>query len=50
MEIAIDASTGLPVWSFTTPQGLYGGIAISDGRIFFGDLEDNFFCFGVPRQ
>lgn len=48
--VAIDAATGTGLWLFDTGNLLYGGIAISDGRIFFGDTEGNLYAFEVTRS
>jgi outer membrane protein assembly factor BamB len=46
--VAMDANTGETLWSFGTPGVHFGGIAISKGRIYFGDLQGNLYCFRVP--
>jgi polyvinyl alcohol dehydrogenase (cytochrome) len=48
LAFALDADTGEIVWSFHPKAGCYGGIAISRGRIYFGDLAGNLYCFAVP--
>ncbi len=46
--VALDAETGDPLWYFNTQAGCYGGIAISQGRIYFGDTSGNLYAFGLP--
>jgi outer membrane protein assembly factor BamB len=47
LAVGLDAQSGSVLWSFTTAADGYGGIAIADGRIFFGDLAGNFYAFGL---
>lgn len=47
--IALDAATGALLWKTDTGFLLYGGVAISDGRIFFGDSAGNLYAYAVPR-
>ncbi len=47
--VALDARNGVPLWKFDAGAPLYGGIAISDGRVFFGDTAGNLYAFEVPR-
>jgi len=46
--VALDAESGTVLWQFDAAAALYGGIAISNGRIFFGDLAGNLYAFAVP--
>lgn len=46
---ALDAADGRLLWWTDAGSTLYGGIAISDGRIFFGDTAGNFYAFEVAR-
>ncbi len=46
---ALDASTGAVLWQARGASDLYGGVAISDGRIFFGDTAGYLYAFEVPR-
>jgi polyvinyl alcohol dehydrogenase (cytochrome) len=48
--VALDAATGALLWRFDTGAPLYGGIAISDGRVFFGDTVGNLYAFEVARS
>lgn len=48
LAFALDAETGETLWSFKTKAYCFGGIAISKGRLFFGDLGGNLYCFRVP--
>jgi len=45
---AVRAETGALLWSFRMDAQGYGGVAISSGRIFVGDLGGNLYAFGVP--
>jgi outer membrane protein assembly factor BamB len=45
--VALDAATGTLLWASRAAAPIYGGVAISDGRIFFGDTAGNVFTFGV---
>ena len=47
--VGLDAATGALLWKASTGSPMYGGIAISDGRIFFGATGGLFFAFEVPR-
>jgi outer membrane protein assembly factor BamB len=47
--LALDAATGSLLWWTDTGSPMYGGVAISDGRIFFGDAGGNLFAFEVSR-
>jgi outer membrane protein assembly factor BamB len=46
--VALDAETGNLLWEFDDPAILYGGVAISRGRIFFGDMDGRLYAFGIP--
>jgi outer membrane protein assembly factor BamB len=46
--VALDAETGNLLWEFDDPGILYGGVAISRGRIFFGDMDGRLYAFGIP--
>ncbi|HMF07502.1 MAG TPA: PQQ-binding-like beta-propeller repeat protein [Thermoanaerobaculia bacterium] len=46
--LALDAETGAILWEFDDSAVLYGGIAISRGRIYFGDVEGRLYAFGIP--
>ncbi len=46
--VALDADTGAQLWEFDDPAILYGGIAVSRGRIYFGDMDGRLYAFGVP--
>ncbi len=48
--VALDAATGALLWRFDTGVILYGGIAVSDGRIFFGDTNGNLYAFEVTSN
>jgi polyvinyl alcohol dehydrogenase (cytochrome) len=48
--VALDAATGTLLWRFDTGAILYGGIAVSDGRIFFGDTLGNLYAFEVTSN
>ena len=50
LAFALDASTGEILWSFKTHAYCFGGIAISKGRLYFGDLAGNLYCFRVPES
>jgi len=45
---ALDAATGNVLWSYRTDSILYGGIAISGGAIFVGDLSGKLYAFRIP--
>lgn len=47
LAVGLDAGTGAVLWSFTTAVDCYGGIAVSDGKLFFGDLGGNFYAFAL---
>jgi len=47
--VALDAATGRLLWTFKTHPPIFGGVAISDGRIFFGDAGGNLFAFEISR-
>jgi polyvinyl alcohol dehydrogenase (cytochrome) len=46
--VALDAETGALLWHADAAAKLFGGIAISNGRIFFGDVAGNLYAFAVP--
>lgn len=46
--VALDAATGSVLWSYTMKAAGFGGIAISGGRIFVGDLSGTIYAFGIP--
>jgi outer membrane protein assembly factor BamB len=46
--VALDAATGAVLWHGEASEILWGGIAISDGRIFFGDFGGNLYAYEVP--
>ena len=48
LAFALDAATGEILWSFKPGAYCFGGIAISKGRLYFGDLAGNLYCFRVP--
>ncbi len=45
---ALDADTGAVLRQMDASADLYGGIAISNGRIYFGDLTGNVYAYGIP--
>ncbi|MGH9443820.1 MAG: PQQ-binding-like beta-propeller repeat protein [Thermoanaerobaculia bacterium] len=48
--VALDAATGDLLWkSGVAASDIYGGVPISDGRIFFGDTLGNLYCYEIPR-
>jgi polyvinyl alcohol dehydrogenase (cytochrome) len=47
--VAIDASDGRLLWWTDAGSPLYGGVAISDGRVFFGDTAGSLRAFEVAR-
>jgi outer membrane protein assembly factor BamB len=47
LAFALDAGTGDLVWSFKPNAYCFGGIAISKGRLYFGDLAGTLYCFRV---
>jgi len=49
LAFALDAATGEILWSFEPGASCFGGIAISKGRLYFGDLAGNLYCFRVPE-
>ncbi len=49
IAFGLNAATGEILWSFETPGACFGGIAISRGRILFGDLTGTLYCFSIPR-
>jgi polyvinyl alcohol dehydrogenase (cytochrome) len=44
---ALDAQTGAMLWHFESESPFYGGIAISKGRIYFGDVGGLLYAFGL---
>ena len=48
--IALDSATGALLWSSRSEAPIYGGFAISDGRIYFGDTSGAFYCFAVSSS
>jgi polyvinyl alcohol dehydrogenase (cytochrome) len=48
--VALDAATGELLWSFTTNAQCFGGVAITDRGIFFGDLSGTLYAFGISIQ
>jgi polyvinyl alcohol dehydrogenase (cytochrome) len=49
LAFALDAATGETLWSFQPGAYCFGGIAISKGRLYFGDLAGHLYCFRVPQ-
>jgi polyvinyl alcohol dehydrogenase (cytochrome) len=49
LAFGLDAATGAILWSFETAGACFGGIAISHGRIVFGDLTGTLYCFSIPQ-
>jgi outer membrane protein assembly factor BamB len=49
LAFVLDAATGDTLWSFQPVAYCFGGIAISNGRLYFGDLAGNLYCFRVPN-
>jgi outer membrane protein assembly factor BamB len=49
LAFGLDAATGRILWSFRTAGTCFGGIAISRGRILFGDLTGALYCFSIPQ-
>jgi outer membrane protein assembly factor BamB len=49
LAFGLDAATGAILWSFETDGPCFGGIAISRGRILFGDLTGALYCFSIPE-
>jgi polyvinyl alcohol dehydrogenase (cytochrome) len=48
--VALDAASGDLLWSFTTKAQCFGGVAITDRGIFFGDLSGTLYAFGIPIE
>lgn len=46
--LALDAATGSLLWKADTAAMVYAGVAISDGRVFFGDTAGNLYCYEIP--
>jgi polyvinyl alcohol dehydrogenase (cytochrome) len=46
--VALDAASGRLLWKVRTPAPMYGGVAVSDGRVFFGDTSGNLYAYEVP--
>jgi outer membrane protein assembly factor BamB len=46
--VALDAETGAVLWQAHAASLLFGGIAISDGRLFFGDMAGNLYAYEIP--
>ncbi len=46
---ALDAAKGTLLWKADTAAMVYAGVAISDGRVFFGDTAGNLYCYEIPR-
>jgi polyvinyl alcohol dehydrogenase (cytochrome) len=45
--VALSGARGDLLWSYRMTGWGYGGIAVSDGRIFLGDLAGNLYAFGL---
>ena len=45
---ALSAATGAERWSYPVIAQLFGGIAVSGGRIFLGDVYGFVYAFGLP--
>lgn len=43
-QYCVETGNGKKVWSFKCESSIFSGSAISDGRVFFGDLGYNVFC------
>ena len=46
--VALDAATGSVLWSSKMKATGFSGVAISQGRVYVGDLFGTFYAFGVP--
>lgn len=46
--VALEAATGSVLWSYTMKAAGFGGIAISGGRLYVGDLSGTMYAFGIP--
>ena len=46
--VALDGSTGRLLWKADAAATIYGGVAIADGRVFFGDTGGNLYAYEVP--
>jgi outer membrane protein assembly factor BamB len=47
--LALDADSGAVLWSFDMEATGYGGIAISRGTIYVGDMSGNLYAFSTDR-
>jgi outer membrane protein assembly factor BamB len=47
---AIDAATGTLLWSYDMKMWGFGGVVISRGRIYVGDLSGTIYSFGVRAE
>jgi outer membrane protein assembly factor BamB len=47
--LALDADSGAVLWSFAMEATGYGGIAISRGTIYVGDLSGNLYAFSTDH-
>jgi outer membrane protein assembly factor BamB len=45
--VALDAATGALLWTAESDGQIYGGVAISDGRIYFGDVSGVLSCYAI---
>jgi outer membrane protein assembly factor BamB len=48
--VALDAATGRLLWQGETEATCYGGVAITDRGIVFGDLAGNLYAYGIPAH
>src|SRR5262249_30994438 len=44
----LDATSGAPLYSYTTGNIIYGAPSVSNGRIFAGSVDGNVYAFGPP--
>ncbi len=45
--VALDAESGSLLWTAESAAAIYGGVAISDGHIYFGDTSGVLSCYAI---
>ena len=47
---ALNASTGVKLWSYATGAGVYSSPAVANGVVYVGSLDNNVYAFGLPSH